>query len=95
MNPDDFGKFALEKRTLDILVGYLFARTCETHGWLLNWSAIDANGVCLSVIWILSAVLLVWITNKFYKVSAEKHHKDKTLKAWEDLAQYLNEKETK
>ena len=80
-------------RALDILVGYLFARTCETHGWLLNWSVIDANGVCLSVICILSAMLLVWITNKFYKASAEKHHKDKTYKAWEDLAQYLNEGE--
>ena len=80
-------------RALDILVGYLFARTCETHGWLLNWSVIDANGVCLSVVWIVSAVGLIWITNKFYKASAEKHHKDKTYKAWEDLAQYLQEKE--
>ena len=84
-NTKKLHRLHLASRFLDVALGYLAARTCELHGWLLNWRVIECNTVVMATLWILFSVALIWVTNRLHKL-APGDHKDKTLAAWNELA---------
>jgi hypothetical protein len=84
-NTKKLNRLHLAARFLDVALGYLAARTCELHGWLLNWRVIECNPVVMATLWILFSVALIWVTNRLHKL-APGDHKDKTLHAWNELA---------